>query len=190
NSPSVNKNIEQVELWITEELAAGRISGPFDLEEVNAIARGPIYSSPLLVVVTESAPGVTKYRICQNFSKANKKSGLPAINAMTRKQDYPCQLDMAVRVADWVTNTPEGTLACSFDLASFHRTIPVHPDHKPYLVFQIDGRFYYPHTNSFGMMLASSHAGQVGEPIRQHLEFEGLAPTQRYEDDLQASVTP
>lgn len=190
NAKSVADNLTPVMEWIDTELGAGRISGPYTLSRINEIARGPIYCSPLLVVVTESAPGVPKYRICQNFSKGDKRTNTPAINAMTHKADYPCCLDTATHVADFVANSPVGTRGCSFDLSAFHRTVAIHPDHKPYLVFHLGDNFYFPHTNSFGMSPASSHAGQIGEPIRRRFEFEGLDPTFRYEDDLHACITP
>ncbi|KAI5897107.1 uncharacterized protein SCHCODRAFT_02451537, partial [Schizophyllum commune H4-8] len=99
NSASVDENIGPVNQWIAGELEAGRISGPFTLEHINRIARGPIYCSALLVVVTASAPGVPKYRICQNFSKGDKSTGTPAINDMTTKEDYPCRLDTVTHIA-------------------------------------------------------------------------------------------
>lgn len=40
------------------------------------------------------------------------------------------------------------------------------------------------------MTPASSHAGQIGEPIRLRFEHEGLSPTFRYEDDFHACITP
>lgn len=46
--------------------------------------------------------------------------------------------------ASWLTfplqvaNAPPGTQACTKDIAKFHRTCPVLPDHKPFLVFQGD----------------------------------------------------
>ncbi|KAL1746000.1 hypothetical protein HDZ31DRAFT_24261, partial [Schizophyllum fasciatum] len=190
NSPSVDENIGPVRKWIADELDAGRISGPFTLERINRIARGPIYCSALLVVVTESAPGVPKYRICQNFSKGDKSSDTPAINDMTTKKDYPCRLDTATHIADWVANAPDGTLGSPIDLTAFHRGVPLHPHHKPFGVFRLGDDFYFPHTNSFGMSPASSHAGQIGEPIRQRLEHEGFDPTFRYEDDFHTCITP
>ncbi|KAK6991964.1 hypothetical protein R3P38DRAFT_2426985, partial [Favolaschia claudopus] len=74
----------------------------------------------------------------------------------------------------------------SFDLKAFHRTIPVHPSHKRFLVFRLGPDFYIDHCVPFGLAPASSDAGQVGGAIKRiwtlRLDKRGLAL--RYEDDF------
>ena len=90
-----------------------------------------------------------------------------------------------------VANAPPGLQACSFDIASFHRTCPVVPDHKPWLVVQgIKGDFYIDHTHPFGASSASSNAGMVGNAIVDIWISEGIGPIAKYEDDFSVYRSP
>lgn len=70
-----------------------------------------------------------------------------------------------------------GTQACSFDIAKFHRTCPILPDHKPWLVVQgRPGEFGIEHCNPFGLGSASSNAGAVGSATVDIWVKEEVAP--------------
>ena len=84
-----------------------------------------------------------------------------------------------------VANAPPGTQACTFDIEKFHRTCPVLPDHKPWLVVQgLSNDFYIDHTHPFGAAAASSNAGMIGNAIVDIWQAEGVRPILKYEDDL------
>lgn len=91
-----------------------------------------------------------------------------------------------------IAHAPADTTACSFDLKSFHRTIPVHPSHKHLLVFKIGSDFYIDHCAPFGLASASSNAGQVGGAIARiwTLRLGGNGLVLRYEDDFSALRFP
>ena len=82
-------------------------------------------------------------------------------------------------------NAPPGTQACTFDIEKFHRTCPVFPAHKPWLVVQgSPGDFYIDHAHPFGAAAASSNAGMIGNAIVDIWQAEGVKPILKYEDDL------
>ena len=84
-----------------------------------------------------------------------------------------------------VALAPIGTQACTLDIAKFHRTCPVLPDHKPFIVVQgHEGEFYVDHTHPFGAASASSNAGMIGNAIVDIWITEGIKPVFKYEDDL------
>jgi hypothetical protein len=86
---------------------------------------------------------------------------------------------------------PSGTQACTFDIAKFHRTCPVTPAHKPWLVVQgLPGQFYVDHVHPFGSAAASSNAGMIGNAIVDIWQALGVKPTLKYEDDLKIFRQP
>ena len=90
-----------------------------------------------------------------------------------------------------VANSPPGLQACSFDIESFHRTNPVVPDHKPWLVVQgTKGDFFIDHTHPFGASSASSNVGMVGNAIVDIWVSEGIGPIAKYEDDFSVYRVP
>ena len=101
NHPSVAFHMDKVYLYLEEELAAGRISGPFSKSEVERILRGPFHSSPFIVAIHTQAPGVPdKIRICRHLSKATRS--FPSVNSFIEKEDFPTRFDTAARVAEVV----------------------------------------------------------------------------------------
>ena len=84
-----------------------------------------------------------------------------------------------------VVLAPPGTQACTFDIAKFHRTCPVLPDHKPWLVVQgRRGEFYVDHDHPFGASCASSNAGMIANALVDIWMAEGIKPILKYEDDI------
>ena len=80
---------------------------------------------------------------------------------------------------------PPGTQACTFDIAKFHRTCPVLPHHKPWLVVQgSPGEFYIDHDHPFGASCASSNAGMIANALVDIWMAEGVKPILKYEDDI------
>ena len=86
---------------------------------------------------------------------------------------------------------PPGTQACTFDIAKFHRTCPVLPDHKPWLVVQgHPGEFYIEHCHPFGLASSSSNSGMIGNAVVDIWAKEAIAPVCKYEDDLKVFRFP
>ena len=86
---------------------------------------------------------------------------------------------------------PPGTQACTLDIAKFHRTCPVLPSHKPWLVVQgLPGQFLIDHAHPFGAACASSNAGMIANAVVDIWDAEGVSPVSKYEDDLKVFRTP
>jgi hypothetical protein len=72
----------------------------------------------------------------------------------------------------------------TLDIAKFHRTCPIHPEHKPWFVLQGPDGFYTDHNCPFGCSSSSSNAGMIGNASVEIWENEGVKPIVKYEDDL------
>jgi hypothetical protein len=92
---------------------------------------------------------------------------------------------------DQVAHAPTGTQACTFDIQKFHRTCPVIPAHKPWLIVQgFHDEFYVDHCHPFGAAAASSNAGMIGNAIVDIWQAEDVKPVLKYEDDLKVFRSP
>ena len=101
NHPSTILFPDTVDKYLTDELLAGRMSGPFTLQRVENILRGPIFCSPLLVSIQIQQPGTPdKLRVCRHLSKGDKNT--PSTNSHIQKEDFPTRFDTASKVADIV----------------------------------------------------------------------------------------
>jgi hypothetical protein len=77
------------------------------------------------------------------------------------------------------------------DIAKFHRTCPVHPSHKPWLVVQgMPDDFYIDHAHPFGVACASSNSSMTANSSVDIWEAERVRPVLKYEDDLKAFRVP
>jgi len=103
NHPTVLDYLPDVDEYLKDEVAAGRMSGPFSKEMVEGILRGPFQSSPLIVSVQPQGPGEPdKIRICRHLSKSSRN--VPSVNSFISKHNFPTRFDTASRVADMVSS--------------------------------------------------------------------------------------
>ncbi|ESK82523.1 reverse transcriptase ribonuclease h [Moniliophthora roreri MCA 2997] len=190
NHASVDRHFHAVEKYLSEELAAGRMSGPFSLEKVERICRGPVVVSPLIVAVQEQGPGLpAKYRVCRNLSRTFPDH--PSVNDFINKEDFPTRFDSASRMVQIVAAAPPGFQGCMVDIEKFHRTCPVLPDHKPFLVVQgRDGKFYLDHCHPFGLASASSNSGMIANAMVDIWLALNTGPISKYEDDIHCGRQP
>jgi hypothetical protein len=112
NHPSTFIHSDVIDKYLTDELDAGRMSGPFSLQHVEYILRGAVFCSPLLVSIQTQQPGVPdKLRVCRHLSKGDKIN--PSMNSHIHKEDFPTRFDTASRVADIVgLFSPTGIFHC------------------------------------------------------------------------------
>lgn len=77
------------------------------------------------------------------------------------------------------------------DIVKFHRTVPVLPDHKPFLVVCDErGKFWVDMCDCFGLASASSCSGMISAAVRDVLFAKGIFPVAKIEDDLAVFRTP
>lgn len=102
NHSSCAEHSAVIDTYILAEVEAGRMSGPFTRDRVEAILGGPFFASPLIVAVQTQEPGVPdKLRVCRNLSKGTKFA--ESVNSHIAKDSFPTRFDTAMRVADIVS---------------------------------------------------------------------------------------
>jgi len=72
----------------------------------------------------------------------------------------------------------------TLDIAKFHRTCPIYPEHKPWFVLRGPDGFYTDGCCPFGCSSSSSNAGMIGNASVDIWEKEGVTPIVKFEDDL------
>ncbi|GAW01304.1 reverse transcriptase ribonuclease h [Lentinula edodes] len=141
NHSSVHKHPDVVWDYIHEEAASNRMSGPFSQNEIESIMRGPFFCSPFIIIEQSQGPGKpAKCRVCRNLSKDGRDSSgksIPCINSYILKEHFPTSFDSAAYTANLLVSAPPGTKVCTMDISKFHRTIPLRPQDKPYMVFKL-----------------------------------------------------
>ncbi|RXW16277.1 hypothetical protein EST38_g9578 [Candolleomyces aberdarensis] len=190
NAASCRDHMDEINSYLLDEVAARRMSGPFSQQGAKDILGGPFFSSPLLVVLQSQGPGLKdKIRICRHLSKGSKYANL--VNSHIVKEDFPTRFDLASRVADIVASAPPGTQACALDIEKFHRTCPVLPSHKCWLVTQgLPGEFFMDHVRPFGCACASSNLGMFANAVVDIWHAKEVLPVLKYEDDIGACCSP
>ncbi|RXW14640.1 hypothetical protein EST38_g11217 [Candolleomyces aberdarensis] len=108
NAASCSDHMDDINLYLLDEVAAGQMSGPFSRQDTKDILGGPFFSSLLIVVVQSQGPGLKdKIRICRHLSKGSKYAD--SVNSHIVKEDFPTRFDLASRVADIVSPTYSGS---------------------------------------------------------------------------------
>ncbi|KAF7319947.1 Reverse transcriptase/ribonuclease H [Mycena kentingensis (nom. inval.)] len=78
----------------------------------------------------------------------------------------------------------------TLDIAKFHRTCPIHPEHKRWFVVKDERGYFIDHNCPFGCSSSSSNAGSIANAIMDIATAEGITPSNKYEDDLLFGRTP
>ena len=123
NHPSIIPHSDLIDKYLTDELVAGRMSGPFSRNQVEELLLDSFFCSPLLVSTQIQQPGMPdKLRVCRHLSKGDKHT--PSTNSHIHKEDFPTRFDTALKVADIV-----GSSTCI--------VFPSHPGHPLFLCLYI-----------------------------------------------------
>jgi hypothetical protein len=83
-----------------------------------------------------------------------------------------------------VTHAPPGTQAMTLDIAKFHHTCPIHPEHKPWFVMQTVDGFFIDHSCPFSCLSSSSNAGMITNTRCNIWVLKGVGPLLKYKDNL------
>ncbi|KAF7300881.1 Reverse transcriptase ribonuclease h [Mycena kentingensis (nom. inval.)] len=170
-------------------VAAGRMSGPFSANDVREIVGGHFQCSPMIVAEqTQELGKPNKLRLCRHLSKGDASH--PSTNDHIDKDDFPTRFGTAAEVAEIVANAPEGAQGMTLDIAKFHRTCPILPEHKRWFVVQDSRGFYIDHNCPFGCASSSSNAGRIAMAVMAITKARGVDPLNRYEDDFLAIRSP
>ena len=128
NHFSITLYPDTIDKYLTDELYASRMSGPFSRQHVEVILRGPFFCSPLLVSIQTQQPGTPdKLRVCRHLSKGDKKT--PSMNSHIHKEDFPTRFDTALKVADIVCSFSFRRARSLLHESHFWWTLPLHGFH-------------------------------------------------------------
>jgi hypothetical protein len=99
NHKSALEHIDVIRTYCQEEVALGRMSGPFTADEVFEILGGHFVSSPLGVVEKAGEPG--KFRVVRDLSYQNPDGY--SVNSLLDSDDFPTEWGTAAQVAEIVS---------------------------------------------------------------------------------------
>ena len=83
-----------------------------------------------------------------------------------------------------VASAPPGTQGANLDIAAAYRTLPILPDHRRYLCYQIKGGYYMDHNFPFGACSAHYCLGRVVDAMVDILNAVQISPVLKWGDDL------
>jgi hypothetical protein len=129
---------EAVSLDITNEVALGRIAGPYP---------SPPYAhyrcSPIKTVAKKGS--AAKYRIIHHLSYPHGRS----VNSSTA--DWPCPLARFAQAVDIVRRLGRGCYMAKADVKAAYRAIAIRPADWPLLGMHWKGQYYFHRTLPFGL---------------------------------------
>jgi hypothetical protein len=82
-----------------------------------------------------------------------------------------------------VASAPPGTQAATLDVEATYRTIPVWPQHKRFLVVEVDRKLFIDHVFPFGLAMAGGVQGHVADATVDILHSLDLGPIKKWVDD-------
>ena len=98
NLPSANIQSEYISNLIAEEVAAGRMDGPYTIEQAHVIYGGHFRTCPLGLV---EKPGSSALRMIRHFSKEDQFGD--STNSWVDSVDFPTRWFTAAQTADFVS---------------------------------------------------------------------------------------
>ncbi|KAE8226947.1 hypothetical protein CF319_g537 [Tilletia indica] len=165
---------------VQKEMNAGRLLGPFNQEEVEAML-GPFQTSPLGLA---PKPG-GKWRMIQDFSSP-RKGAVAAINDYIDSDEFICCWDGYLAMVDEIRGLPKGSLAAMSDAMEAFRAIAAMLSQRPGLVIALPlGGFGIDTRLPFGLASATGVWGSVADLVKIALSriFPGIK-TIKWVDDF------
>ena len=130
NMMSAHQNPQVIEAYLESELRKGRIIGPFSRECIPDVRVSPFG------VIPKSKPGT--WRLITNLSSPEGSSVNDGIDKSLCSIRYMSVDD----VFNLVKALGKGTLLAKLDLKEAYRVVPVHPEDRPLLGVEWEGRIY------------------------------------------------
>jgi hypothetical protein len=119
NHPSCADHEDFIRSYLSEEVEAGRMSGPFTQEETESILMGPFQCSPIIISVQpQNAGEPDKLCLCRHLSKGNKHQ--PATNTYIDKEKFPTKYNTAAEVAE-IVSPPFSSISLPLPSFRHHR---------------------------------------------------------------------
>nr|GAT50782.1 reverse transcriptase [Mycena chlorophos] len=180
NLKTTELNPSFIDDYISSEVRAGRMSGPYTREEAFALFGGHFRTSPLGLV--EKEPGGGKWRMIQNHSAPDDNGA--STNSWLDPKDIMIRWYSAASMADTIASAPPGAQVACLDQAHAYRCSPVSPDHKWALGVSWRGAIWADHAFPFGLSTSGNVQGTMADALVDVLLCRGIGPTRKWVDDF------
>ena len=172
NMASAVEQESVVDKYLHEELAANRI---IQVQEAHAQL---MHYSPFGVIPKRNRPN--KWRLIVDLSSPSGHSVNDGISKELASLTYVSVDDIVVEVG----HRGRGTLLAKMDIKQAYRNIPVHPDDRPLLAMQWQGRKFVDATLPFGLRSAPLIFTAVADALQWVMGRDGTQWVAHYIDDF------
>lgn len=172
-------NPRPVKEYLEEEVAAGRVAGPFDPGSMQGIQISRFGVIP-------KGSQVEAWRLILDLSHPANHSVNDGIDRELCSLQY-ATVDQAIA---HILQLGEGALLAKVDVKSAYRNIPVHREDRHLLGMMWDGNVYIDTTLPFGLRSAPKLFCAVAEALAWILQKHGVAWSLHYIDDFLFAGSP
>ena len=173
NLPSATEHPEVVDRYVADEMAEGRILGPFAGGAIPGL-----HTNRLGVIPKGHTPG--KWRLITDLSHPAGGSVNEGIQAQLCSLHYT-SVDKVARAAQSIG---QGTLLAKLDIKATYRLVPVHPEDRPLLGFQWHDKYYVDGMLPFGLRSAPKIFTAVADALEWIVHSRGVRHIDHYLDDF------
>ena len=173
NMPSAREHPDVVQQYIMEELAKGRLLGPFQLDQLRGM-----HINRFGVIPKGHNSG--KWRLITDLSFPEGLSVNDGIDPCLCSLKYT-SVD---EVAEMVGKLGRGTLLAKIDIEAAYRLIPVHPQDRALQAVQWNGRVYVDPMLPFDLRSAPKIFNAVADALEWTLRRLGIVFIKHYLDDF------
>lgn len=172
-----------IEKDLLDERQAGRMLGPFSLEEIRQFYGNLFAVAPLHAKEKTNPDGsVRGYRIIRDISWPGQDGF--SVNDLLNTDDIPPEGGSPQAVANIIATAPPGLQAATFDIESAYRTIPIWPADRKFLLVRHGDQFWIDLALPFGLSTAPGILGVVTNFIYVYLRRLGLFAVLKWVDDF------
>ena len=171
--PSAEAHPDVIDKYIGEELAGGRILGPFPPGSI-----GGLHTNRMGVVPKGHTPG--KWRLITDLSYPPGGS----VNDGVDPRLCSLQYTTVEKVAAAAQRLGPGALLAELDIRSAYRLVPVHPDDRPLLGITWRGEVFVDGMLPFGLRSAPKIFTAVADALEWILRQCGVVAVDHYLDDF------
>ncbi|KAE8235955.1 hypothetical protein A4X06_0g9706, partial [Tilletia controversa] len=178
NAPSANIHRSALREIILKERQRGAYIGPFqNAGDVQDVLHNAFQSMPLSLIPKPP----DKFRLIQNFSAS--VGGSKATNDLIPRS-WATTWSTFRQIIGNILSLPADSEACTRDVDSAYRLLPVHPSQWPALVLRTEEGFFIDTRVSFGIGPGTGVFGRVGEAALDIFRARGFGPLGRWVDDI------
>ena len=170
--PSARAHSQVIDEFLQQQVAAGFMMGPFELQECSGVVTSSVGVVPI------SAPG--KYRVIVNLSRPE---GASVNDKLLRELTHVVYSSIEDASLAMHALGP-GAQLVKIDIRDAYRIIPVHPEERPFLALSWQDRVYVDCQLQFGLASAPAIFSAVAEALEWILHRKGVRGVLHYLDDF------